>query len=197
MDQMCIEDIPLSIRDYTVIKLVQVTRHQDDITYGMCRGMQCSCISLIPVSLDLQVNWISSIFDQRENFHKSIEKFRKDESDRRLATRVLTKNCSMNVEILENEAQGITICYLLQKLENSVQKIRAGALLIVDNYVLGLIQEINSKKYLLDSDSNNENDNLPSFGAAVLLKLDTWYSVETYIKSVYYNTYSMTLYFQV
>ena len=49
----------------------------------------------------------------------------------------------MNVEILENEAGGITVSYLLQKLTNSVQKIRAGALLIIDNFILGFIWEIN------------------------------------------------------
>ena len=70
------------------------------------------------------------------NLLKNLERMKGIED---LPQELLTKNCSMNVEILENEAEGITICYLLQKLENSVQKIRAGALLIVDNYILGLI----------------------------------------------------------
>lgn len=70
------------------------------------------------------------------NLLKNLERMKEIED---LPQELLTKNCSMNVEILENEAEGITICCLLQKLENSVQKIRAGALLIVDNYILGLI----------------------------------------------------------
>ena len=36
-----------------------------------------------------------------------------------------------------------------------------------------------------------------SSGTAVFLKFDALYSLEYYIKSVYYNTYSLTLYFQV
>lgn len=55
----------------------------------MCRGIECSCISLISVSLNLLVNWISSILDERENFYKSIDKFSRAERDRGLATRVI------------------------------------------------------------------------------------------------------------
>ena len=50
MDHMCIERMSLSIGDYTIIKVVQPTHHQDDITYGTCRGIQCSCMSLISAS---------------------------------------------------------------------------------------------------------------------------------------------------
>ena len=109
----------------------------------MCRGIECSCISLISVSLNLLVNWISSILDERVNFYKSIDKFSRAERVEDLPQELLMTNCSMNVEILENEAGGITVSYLLQKLTNSVQKIRAGALLIIDNFILGFIWEIN------------------------------------------------------
>ena len=82
-------------------------------------------------------------------------------------------------------------------MKNSVQEIRAGALLTVNNYIEDFIWGIHSTKYLFYSDSEDKNDNFSSFGAAVLLKFDTLQSLETYIKSVYYNTYPMILYFRV
>ena len=39
----------LSNFDTRVIKVVQATLHQGDIRYGMSRGMQCSCMSLMSV----------------------------------------------------------------------------------------------------------------------------------------------------
>ena len=36
-----------------------------------------------------------------------------------------------------------------------------------------------------------------SFGTAVFLKFDTLYSVEKYVRLVYYNTFPLTLYFKV
>lgn len=43
----------LSIRDYTIIEAVQATYHQSDIKYSTSRSIQCSCMSLISVSLML------------------------------------------------------------------------------------------------------------------------------------------------
>ena len=31
----------LSIKDYTIIKVIQSTHHQDDVTYGTSLGIQC------------------------------------------------------------------------------------------------------------------------------------------------------------
>ena len=76
----------------------------------------------------------------------------------------------------------------------SVQYIGAGALLIVNNYILGLIWG-NDSIYLFDCHSKDENGNLSSSGTAVLLKFDVLYSPENYIRSVYYNAYLRTLYF--
>ena len=78
---------------------------------------------------------------------------------------------------------------------NGVQQIGAGVLLIVDNYILGLIWG-NDSIYLVDSRSKNENGNLLSSGT-VLLIFDTLYLLENYVRSVYYSTFSLTLYFQV
>ena len=57
---------------------------------------------------------------------------------------------------------------------NCVQQIGAGALLIVKNYILGLIWG-NSSIYLFDSHIKDENGHLSSSGTALLLKFDTLY----------------------
>ena len=79
---------------------------------------------------------------------------------------------------------------------NGVQHIGAAVLLFVNNYILGLIWGNNSI-YLVDSRSKNENGNLSSSGTVVLLKFDKLYSLENYVRSVYYRTFPLTLYFQV
>ena len=43
----------LSVRDYTIIKVVQATHHQGEVRYGASRGIQCLCMSLISVSWTL------------------------------------------------------------------------------------------------------------------------------------------------
>ena len=100
------------------------------------------------------------------------------------------ENRSINVEHLENQTGEITSgAYLLSITETkmSVQQIGAGALLIVNNYILSLTQGNDSKAYLLDSHSKAENGNLLSSSTAVLLKFVTLHLPEHYEKSVYYN----------
>ena len=89
------------------------------------------------------------------------------------------------MEILENKAGEVTTgAYLLSITEtvNSVQQTGAGALLFIDNYISGLIWETDSI-YLFDSHSKDVNG-------------DTLHSLENYMRSVYYNAYPMTIYFQ-
>ena len=91
------------------------------------------------------------------------------------------------MEFLENKTGETTAgAYLLSVAEivNSVQHIGTSALLIVNNYILGLIWG-NDSIYLFNSHSKDENRNLSSFGTAVLLKFDTLYSLENSIQSVY------------
>ena len=57
--------------------------------------------------------------------------------------------------------------------KNSAQQIGAGVLLIVSNYILGLIWGNGSTIHLFDSCSEDENGNLSGSGTAVLLKFDT------------------------
>ena len=84
----------------------------------------------------------------------------------------------------------------IAEIVNIAQQIGAGAPFIVNNYILGLIWG-NDSIYLFDSHSKDQYGNISSSGTAVLQKFDTLFSLENYIKSVYYNTYPLTLYFQV
>ena len=100
---------------------------------------------------------------------------------------------------LENKAGEITArAYLISisEIVNGVQQFGAGALLIAKNYILGLIWR-NDSIYLFDSHSKDENGNISSFVTAVLLNFDTLYSLENCVRSVCYNTFLLTLYFQV
>ena len=81
----------------------------------------------------------------------------------------------MNVEFLENKTGEITAGgYLLSIAEiiNSAQQIGTGALLIVNNYILGQIWG-NDSIYLFDPHSKGQYGNISSSGTAVLLKFDT------------------------
>ena len=100
----------------------------------------------------------------------------------------------MNVEFLENKTGEITAgAYLFStafiNCKQSAQQIGTGALVTVNNYILDLTCGN-------DSHSKDQYGNISSSGTAVLLKFDTVFSPEDYIKSVYYNTYPLTLSFQ-
>ena len=116
-----------------------------------------------------------------------------------LSQEFLIENSSVNVELLKNMTGEIAAgAYLLSIVEivNSLQKIGTGALLIVTNYVLGLILG-NDSIYLFDFHSKVENGSLSSAGTAVLLQFDNLLSLENDIRPLYYNAYSLTLYFQM
>ena len=86
--------------------------------------------------------------------------------------------------------------FTITEVVNSVEQIGTGALLIVHNYTLDLIWGIDSI-YLFGSRSKDKNGNLLSSFTALLLKFGISYSLENNIKSVYYNAYPLSLYFQV
>ena len=106
---------------------------------------------------------------------------------------------SIKVEFQENKAGEITTPeYLLSIVEivNSVHEVGTDALFLVKNYVLGLIWGIDYI-YLFALQSKDENINLSSSGRAVLLQFDTLYALGNSIQAVYYNSYPLTLYFQM
>ena len=203
--KLCLKIMELSIRVYTIIKVVLAIHHQVDVGYGTSRGIQCSCMSLIPLSWTLFKSpglWgkfdLDCILGKGDQLFKFIGKLRYLGIED-LPQEFLIENSLINVQFLENKTGEITAgANLLSIAEtvNSVQHIGTGALLIVNNYISVLIWG-NDSIYLFDSDSKDENGNLSSSGTAVLLKFDLLYSLENYIRSVYYNAYPRTLYFQV
>ena len=87
----------------------------------------------------------------------------------------LLENCSMNVEFLENKTGKITArAYLLSIAEivNSAQATGTGALLIVNNYILGPICG-NDSIYLFDSHSKDQYGNISSSGTDTFFHLKT------------------------
>ena len=88
--------------------------------------------------------------------------------------------------------------YLVSITKNvsDCQKIGTGVLLVINNYISGLLWG-NQCFFLFDSHSKDEIERMSATGAAVLLKFDLLQSLESYIKSVYYLNYPMTFYFQV
>ena len=88
--------------------------------------------------------------------------------------------------------------YLVSITKNvsDCQQIGTGALLVINNYISGLLWG-NQCFFLFDSHSKDEIERMSATGAAVLLKFDLLQSLENYIKSVYYLNYPMSFYFQV
>ena len=192
----------LSARDYTIIKVVQATHHQGNVKYGTSRGIQYSYMPLMSINWTLfrspglwdkfDFDWVLGKGDQ---LFKFMGKFRYLGMED-LPQEFLVENSPIT-GFLENKTGEITAgAYLtsISKIVNGVQQIGASALVIVNEYILGLIWG-NDSLYLFDSLSKGENGNLSSFGTAVLLKFDTLYSLENYVRSNYYYTFPLTLYF--
>ena len=65
------------------------------------------------------------------------------------------------------------------------QQIGTSSLLIINNYILGLLWR-NQSFFLFDSYSKDKIGRMSATGTAVLLKFNLIKSLESYIKSVYY-----------
>ena len=118
----------------------------------------------------------------------------------KLATRNVCRKLFYKCGFLDNKEGEITTrSYWLSIIEikNGVQQIGTSVLLIVSNYILGLIWRNDLTIYLFDSHFIDENGNLSSSGIAALLKFDTLHSLENYVKSLYYNNNQLSLYFKV
>ena len=115
-----------------------------------------------------------------------------------LPQEIFIENSSINVEFPNKGTEEITVwAYLVSITEivHDCQQISTGILLIIDNYILGLLLG-NHCIFLFDSHSKNEIGRMSAKGTAVLLKFDSLLSLENYIKSGYYSNYPVTLYFQ-
>ena len=65
----------LSIRDYTLIKVVQASHHQGDVRYGGSRVIQCLCMSLMYGNLSSSGTAVLLKFDSSnllENYVRSV-----------------------------------------------------------------------------------------------------------------------------
>ena len=60
--------------------------------------------------------------------------------------------------------------WYVSNIANGIQQTRAGDLLILNNYILGLIWE-NDSIYLFDSHSKDENGSLSSSGTEIFSKI--------------------------
>ena len=115
----------ISVRDYTIINLVQATHYQGDVN-----GIQCSCMSLISASLTIfkpsglqDKFYLDYMLGKGDQLFKCIRKF-KYLGMQDLPQDFLTENSSVNVEFLENKKGEITAgTYLLSIAEtvNGVQ----------------------------------------------------------------------------
>ena len=134
------------------------THHQGFVRYRMSRGIQCSCMSLMLVCWTLFKSagiWGSFGLDY------------------------ILQNSSINVEFLNNRIGEITAgAYLLSITEivSDCQQIGTEALLIINNYILGLVLR-NQCFFLFDSHSKDGIRKMSATGTTGLLKFDSLQSL--------------------
>ena len=137
----------LSIKDYTTVTVVQATHHQVNVWCSASRGIQCSCMSLIFVSWTLLKSpglWdkfdLDHILGKGDQLFKFVGKFRYLWMEG-LAQEFLIENSFVNLGFLENKTGNYSwgVFAIYYRNCNSVQQIGTGALLSVNNYILGLI----------------------------------------------------------
>ena len=168
-------------------------------------NVQCSCMSLMSVCLTLLKSasiWNSFNFNyilqKGHILFKSLNNYRylriKD-----LPQEIFTENSSINVKFLNNETGEVTAgAYVVSVTEivGNCQQIGTGALLIINNYILGFLWG-NQCFFSIWPTSKHKMGRVSATGATVLIKRDSLQSLENYIKLVCYSNYPVTLYFQV
>ena len=92
-----------------------------------------------------------------------------------LPQEIVIENSSINAEFPNKRTEEITVWSYLVSITETVhdcQQISTGILLIIDNYILGLLLG-NQCIFLFDSHSKNEIGRMSARGTAVLLKFDS------------------------
>ena len=105
-----------------------------------------------------------------------------------LLQEIFIENSSINVEFFNKRTGEITAgAYLVSITEivSDCQELGTRALLIINNYILGLLRE--NQCFLFDSHSDDEMGRISATGTEVLLKFDSLQLLENYIESVYYS----------
>ena len=90
-----------------------------------------------------------------------------------LPQKFLVERSSINVTFLEYETGKVTVwphLMSVSNIANGIQQTRAVDLLILNNYILGVIWE-NDSIYLFDSHSKDENGSLSSSGTEIFSKI--------------------------
>ena len=90
-----------------------------------------------------------------------------------LPQKFLVERSSINVTFLKYETGKVTVwphLISVSNIANGIQQTRAGDLLILNNYILGLIWE-NDSIHLFDFHSKDENGSLSSSGTEILSKI--------------------------
>ena len=104
----------LSIRDYTIVTVVQATHRQDNVRCGAFRGIKYSCISLISVSRTFfKSPGLWDKFDLDYILGKGYQLIKLIGKSRHLGMedlpqKFLIKKSSVIVEFLENKTREIT-----------------------------------------------------------------------------------------
>ena len=144
----------------------------------MSRGIQCSGMSLLSVCWTLFKSasiWdsfdLDCILRKEDLLFKSLNNYRYlGMAD--LPQESYTENSAIKVKFLNNRTGEITAgAYLVSITEivSDCQQIGTGALLFINNYILGLLWG-NQYFFLFDSHSKDEIGRVSATGTAVLLK---------------------------
>ena len=126
------------------MKIVQATRHQGDVRYEMLRGMHCSCMSLTSVCWTLFKSasiWDS--FDQDCVLQKGDLLFKSLNNYIYLGIEDLSQEFFIENSPINRTREVTAGAYLVSitKIVIDCQQIGTGALLIINNYILGLLWE--------------------------------------------------------
>ena len=180
----------LSNFDTKIMKVIQATHHQGDIRYGMSWDIQCSCMSLMSVCSTLfkfVSIWdsfdLDCILQKGGLLFKSLNNYRNLGMED-LTQEIFIENSSINVEFINIRTGGITAgAYLvtISEIVSDCQQTSTGGLLIINNYILGLLWG-NQCFFLLDSHSKDEIGRMSATGTAVLLKFRKLHKISTLLK---------------
>ena len=158
------EKIALNNFEIRILKVVQATLRQGDIRYGMLRGVQCSFIPLMSVCWTLFKSvsiWdsfdLDCILQKGDILFESANNYRYLGMED-LPQEFFIENSSINLEFLNNRTGKITtrIYFVsITEIASDCQQVGIGALLIVNNYILGLLWG-NQRFLLFDSRRKDE-----------------------------------------
>ena len=125
-----------------IVKVFQATHHQGHIRYGISRGIQCSCLSLMSACWTLFKSssiWnsfnLDCILQKGDLLLKSLNNYRYLGMED-LPQEFFIENSSINVQFFNNRTEVITAeAYIVSITEIMIdcQQIDTGSLLVINN----------------------------------------------------------------